>query len=466
MQPLFDVLIACNKGQPFQLTVEAQEGFQKLKTAIVSAPALGLPNYDLSFNLFCHEIEGHAKGVLTQQHGSKQRPIGYYSVRLDTVVRGAPSCIRAIAACAVLKEKVADMVLEHPLVVQVPHAVQEVLSQVTTKHLSMARLTKYEVALLTPPNLTIKRCTALNPATLLPDVGEKTDEDNDIPAHDCIELMHTETKPLDNVSETPIPNADLELFVDGSRFYQDGRPHTGYAIVSQHEVLKGESLPSSMSAQEAELTALAEACSMAEHLVANIYTDSQYCFGICHDYLPLWRARNFTSSSGKPVKNAPLVAQLLRALELPKKVGIIKVRAHTKERSPEALGNQRADLAAKAAALLPLPNQSYCLAADVVLEKVDIALLSKLQNQASDREKEEWARHSGSPGEDGLWKVGARTCLPRVLHPMMCALSHGPTHQSKDAMFHSRSILTLRNSSIATRRLGASHCKLFAGCQE
>lgn len=31
-----------------------------------------------------------------------------------------------------------------------------------------ARLTKYEVALLTPTNLTIRRCTILNPASLLP----------------------------------------------------------------------------------------------------------------------------------------------------------------------------------------------------------------------------------------------------------------------------------------------------------
>ncbi|XP_073437679.1 uncharacterized protein [Dendrobates tinctorius] len=377
MQPLFDVLSACNKGQPYQLTSEAKEGFQNLKEAIVSAPALGIPNYGLPFRLYCHESGGHAKGVLTQQHGGKHRPLGYYSAKLDTVAQGAPTCIRAVAACAILKEKVADLVLDNALEILVPHSVQELLLQARTKHLSMNRLTKYEVALLTPPNVTIKRCTVLNPATLLPD----TDDSELIEAqHDCFELMEAETQPLANVQETPISNADLELYVDGSRYYQNGVPYTGYAIVDQHEVVKSEALPAEMSAQEAELKALAEACVIAEHLTANIFTDSRYAFGICHDYGPIWKSRKFVGSSGKPIKNAELVAQLLRALELPKKVAVVKVQAHTKERTKEAEGNNRADIAAKTAALFPLPAGTYTVQ---VSGEVDLQLLQNLQDQAS-----------------------------------------------------------------------------------
>lgn len=45
------------------------------------------------------------------------------------------------------------------------------------KHLSAARLTKYEVALLSPSHVTFNRCTVLNPDRLLP-LGpeEGTDE--------------------------------------------------------------------------------------------------------------------------------------------------------------------------------------------------------------------------------------------------------------------------------------------------
>ncbi|XP_077117237.1 uncharacterized protein LOC143773771 [Ranitomeya variabilis] len=83
--------------------------------------------------------------------------------------------------------------------------------------------------------------------------------------HDCLELMSQETAGLPTVSSVPIPNADFELFVDGSRHQDDqGRFCTRYAVVSEHEVVKAESMPAHMSAQEAELKALTEACKLAE----------------------------------------------------------------------------------------------------------------------------------------------------------------------------------------------------------
>lgn len=53
--------------------------------------------------------------------------------------------------------------LDYFLVLMVPHSVTEILNQAQTKHLSVARLTKYEVSLLTPSNITIKGCTVMNP---------------------------------------------------------------------------------------------------------------------------------------------------------------------------------------------------------------------------------------------------------------------------------------------------------------
>lgn len=45
-------------------------------------------------------------------------------------------------------------------------------------------------------------------------------------SHDCLALMEQEAKGLANL----LTNPDLELFVDGSRYYVDGVPHTGAAI--------------------------------------------------------------------------------------------------------------------------------------------------------------------------------------------------------------------------------------------
>lgn len=62
-----------------------------------------------------------------------------------------------------------------------------------------------------------------------------------------------------DLQEMPLQNADWELFVDGNSFMKDRKIYTGHAVVTEHEVLKGGALPSSWSAQAAELYALGEA---------------------------------------------------------------------------------------------------------------------------------------------------------------------------------------------------------------
>lgn len=98
MQPLYDAL----KSDPFLMPPEAITAFETLKQAISTAPALGLPDYGQPFKLFVSEHQGHATGVLAQLHGTRLRPVGYYSCRLDAVARGGPSCLRAVFAAQVL----------------------------------------------------------------------------------------------------------------------------------------------------------------------------------------------------------------------------------------------------------------------------------------------------------------------------------------------------------------------------
>ncbi|XP_063300505.1 uncharacterized protein LOC134590927 [Pelobates fuscus] len=149
----------------------------------------------------------------------------------------------------------------------------------------------------------------------------------------------------------------LSFFVDGSRYAdENGNFHTGYAVVSAHEVIKGEPLAPHCSAQKAELKALAEACKMASGKTANIYTDSRYAFGIVHDFGPIWRACDFLTSAGTPIKNSEAVSALMDAIVLPTQVGIIKVAAHVKITDDISRGNHKADKAAKQAAIQVHPS--------------------------------------------------------------------------------------------------------------
>ncbi|KAM3929199.1 uncharacterized protein RB166_006996 [Leptodactylus fuscus] len=250
--------------------------------------------------------------------------------------------------------------------------------------------------------------------------------------HDCLALMAQETVGFSHVTDHPLANPEFELFVDGSRYGIEGKFYTGYAVVTEHDVVRAEPLPPHMSAQEAELRALAEACKIAEGKSANIYTDSRYAFGIAHDYGPIWKARSFLTSGGKPIKNSESVKYLMDCLLLPEQVAVVKVKSHSKADTSTRRGNDRADQAAKrAAATYTTPQVMVAAATDIT---VSPALLKTLQKQASQEEFQQWQRKGATERVDGLWQKDNKLCLPRTLYPMMAQVSHGVTHQSKTAM--------------------------------
>ena len=126
--------------------------------------------------------------------------------------------------------------------------------------------------LLGQPNLTIERCTVLNPATLLPTPADGN-------PHDCVAITDELTLPRPGLVDTPLSDADVEMFVDGSATKNvNGTNKVGYAVVTLQKVLKSETLPSHFSAQAAELIALTQACRLGKDKRVNIWTDSQYAF--------------------------------------------------------------------------------------------------------------------------------------------------------------------------------------------
>jgi ribonuclease HI len=153
------------------------------------------------------------------------------------------------------------------------------------------------------------------------------------------------SKPRSDLTDVPLQNAHLELFVDGSAQHSEkGEALVAYAVTTTSTTLESAKLPSHLSA--AELFALTRACILARGQSATIYTDSRYAFGVVHDFGTLWKQRGFLTSSGKTISHSKLVDNLLKAILLPSEISVCKCLAHANSSDPVSKGNAVADLAA------------------------------------------------------------------------------------------------------------------------
>lgn len=124
-------------------TPETEEALCKLKQTMVSSCTLALPDYSKEFVQMV-DCKGHfMTSVLTQMHGNKLRPVAYYSTKMDAVACALPHCVRAVIAASLAVTSSADIVLFHPLVLKVPHAVSALLLQTKMSFLSPARHLSY-----------------------------------------------------------------------------------------------------------------------------------------------------------------------------------------------------------------------------------------------------------------------------------------------------------------------------------
>ncbi|XP_077782873.1 protein NYNRIN-like [Podarcis muralis] len=400
---------------------EAYKSFERLKQELRSAPALGLPDYRIPFNLFVHEQMGVASGVLTQPFRDQERPVAYYSLQLDTTAKGAVSCLRAIAAAAILLEKAQETVLGHEITIHVPHSVSTLLTLKGCHHFSNSRLNRYEAVLLTPSNVTIKRVNSLNPATLLPLPNDGT------PHHDCATIVRQAEKPREDLDHLPLENPDIILYTDGSSKVIEGERKTGYAVVTDFEVIEANPINPQYSAQAAELIALIRACEISENKRVTIYTDSKYCFGLVHTTGQIWLQRGFLTAAGSKISHAALVERLLTAIHLPTAIAVVHCKAHTRGRDPISKGNRRADGAAQSAALRP-PNSDSEFQAPQIPLNIDTTQIYK---EAPEEEKTLW-QSVGAVQHNDVWVLpDGRTVLPKAWVPKLVRVLHQQTHWGK-----------------------------------
>ncbi|XP_064898976.1 uncharacterized protein LOC135576574 [Columba livia] len=408
--------------EPIVWMPELSDAFASLKQALVTAPALGLPNYSKPFTLYATEKGGIAKGVLVQPHGPYERPVGYYSVALDPVIKGSPHCLRSVAAAAELVEKVRPLVLGHKLIVAVPHEVELLLTRYATKSLSPQRTHRYEAILLLTDNISLKRSKPLNPSTLLPEVHLSNDP------HDCVQFVTTYSKTREDLQDVPLAHPDLNLFTDGSSYYLHGKHFTGFAVATENRVLFAEPLSPALGAQAAELIALTHAATFAKGLRVNIYTDSKYAFGICHSVGALWKESGFLTSAGRTIAHGQLIHDLLLAIQEPREIAVIYIPAHTKRLDSFAHGNALADSAARAAAV-----HDASPATTVVATLLPFPVGPALYDELDEEELNKWKRWETTQ-QDGIWKLGDKPLLPMRYVLPLTRWIHDRTHGGPEAV--------------------------------
>ncbi|XP_051947983.1 uncharacterized protein LOC127619214 [Xyrauchen texanus] len=167
-----------------------------MKVQMALAPTLGLPDVNKLFVQMVDEKNGFHDFCSFADSWRQTAICGIFFNQIDAVAAGLPHCLRAVAAAALAVLASREFVGYSDLTLMVPHAVSMILQEQRTSHSSTARWLRYHTILLDMPNITVKRCTTLNPATLLP-----TEEDGE-GHHCCLSALEQVKAAQRKVAET------------------------------------------------------------------------------------------------------------------------------------------------------------------------------------------------------------------------------------------------------------------------
>ena len=205
------------------------------------------------------------------------------------------------------------------------------------------RIIQYQALLLDIPEIKLRVCQTLNPATLMPDTPTSA------LAHQCMQIIDDLYFSCPDLSETNLSDPEEEWYTDGSSFVEKGERKAGYNVLSLEETLESESLLPGTSAQKSEIFALAGALEIGDRKRINVYTDCEYASLTLHAHAAIWKSRGMLSAWSSPIKHKELILRLLDAVKFPAKLAVIHCKVHQKGQEQEDQRNRKADQEAKQA---------------------------------------------------------------------------------------------------------------------
>ncbi|XP_052631288.1 uncharacterized protein LOC128136155 [Harpia harpyja] len=186
VKPLY--ALTATEQKQLEWNKETERAFELLKKALMSAPALGLPDASKPFLLYSHEKQGIALGILAQNLGPYRRAVAYLSKQLDTTAEGWPGCLRAVAAVILNIQEARKFTLGQKMTVLVSHTVSAVLEAKGGHWLSPQRFLRYQAILVEQDDVEIVVTNIVNPASFLSgNTGEPVH-------HDCLETIEATRK--------------------------------------------------------------------------------------------------------------------------------------------------------------------------------------------------------------------------------------------------------------------------------
>ncbi|RLV85387.1 hypothetical protein DV515_00016016 [Chloebia gouldiae] len=410
VKPLYALITEGSRD--LQWTKEAAQAFDRLKKALMSAPALGLPDMRI------------ALGILAQILGPYWRTVAYLSKQLDTAAKEWPGCLRAIAAVAVNIQEVHKFTLGQKMTV--------LLMGQENPFQDVQRIRPFATPLIN--DTCAMRIWSGNEHS---DINRKINAINLMGRNSLLNLLQhltclraTYSSRLD-LKDSPLEGAET-WFTDGSSYVISGKRHAGYAVITSREVIESGPLSANTSAQKAEIITLTRALELAKGREINIYVDSRYAFGVVHAHGGLWKERGLLNSQGKNIKHAQEILRLLDAVQLPEKVAIMHVRAHQKMSSELEEGNMLVDREAKDAAkgevfeerveATLIPDGKISIEGKPVYNKKDKKLIKA--------EKANYNQEGWAVTEEG------RLIVPSYLLWSLVQKEHEKTHWGVDAVYN------------------------------
>ena len=110
------------KDTPFIFSNECQQAFETLKHALVNAPIMVAPDWDLSFELMCDASDYALGAVLVQRKNKQFQPIYYASRTLNDTLQNYTTIEKELLAVFFDFEKFRSYVLLSKVIVYIDYS--------------------------------------------------------------------------------------------------------------------------------------------------------------------------------------------------------------------------------------------------------------------------------------------------------------------------------------------------------